>query len=620
MNGNGNGNGDGTNAKGTLPGHAGPGVGTPAGDRSPVSAANVSPASNRSSGYAGHAGDLPPGTLLGKYQVVRQLGSGGMGAVYEAVHTSINKPVALKTMNPALASDPRAEARFMREAAAASRLAHPNVCDVTDFGSDAGVVYIVMELMRGEDLSALVSHAPAGLDFSFVADVMLAVCAGVFAAHEKGVVHRDLKPQNIFLSRTAMGDVVPKVLDFGISKLLDEEAAGALTNSGSVMGTTHYLSPEQVMGLAVDGRSDEFALGVILYECLTGQRPHGGDTIFTIMRAISEGRFQRPRALRPDLPPAFEAIVLRAMALRPDDRFPTVHALGNGLLGFASPKGRVMWSDYFSRAPASAMDLGQGAGAAHAQAFAATPTGRSGQAGSMGPGPTMMIGQPQVGNDTRSGVGPVSVWGTGEIDQTASPRRNRGPLYALGGAAIAAVAFFVFKPTILPRTDTSEGKPKRAEIVPHRAEATEKPGAKRFGAGTGLVSETNEATSGDRPVPESGAQKALEQLEQNTPTEPPALDPGRTDRWPDIGPDSRRDRATPAARPKTNINGNSRATGAGKDNLPWRRTGPARPTVNRPRPPAVSPRPSPDQPSDATDDLLGGQRSRARPESVPILD
>ena len=312
------------------------------------------------------SGMLRPGVVLGKYQIVSSLGSGGMGSVYEAIHTGIGKPVALKTMSASLANDPRAEQRFLREAAAASRLEHPHVVDVTDFGSDAGIIYIVMELMRGEDLAALIQRAPAGLDQTFVADVMLPVCAGVFAAHDKGVIHRDLKPQNIFLARTPLGDVVPKVLDFGISKLMDEQAGAALTNSGSVMGTTHYLSPEQVTGLPIDGRSDEFALGVILYECLTGRRPHEGDTIFTIMRAISEGRFNRPLALRPDLSPAFEAVVLRTMSIRPDDRFPTVHALGRALLPFASPKGRVMWAEYFERGQPGVPSVGPNQTAAFA--------------------------------------------------------------------------------------------------------------------------------------------------------------------------------------------------------------------------------------------------------------
>ncbi|HEY0710650.1 MAG TPA: protein kinase [Polyangia bacterium] len=543
--------------------------------------------------------DLPAGLMLGKYQIVRQLGSGGMGAVYEAIHTSIGKPVALKTMNPALASDSRAEARFMREAAAASRLAHPNVCDVTDFGADAGIVYIVMELMRGEDLSALVNHAPAGLDVSFVADVMLAVCAGVFAAHEKGVVHRDLKPQNIFLSRTAMGDVVPKVLDFGISKLLDDEAANALTNSGSVMGTTHYLSPEQVMGLPVDGRSDEFALGVILYECLTGQRPHAGDTIFTIMRAISEGRFQRPRALRPDLSPDLEMVVLRAMGLRPDDRFPTVHALGNALLPFSSPKGRVMWGDYFSRPPASSLNFG-GAPTGTQGQFLPTPSGRSGSHGApIGPGPTMMMGASQVSGDTRSGVGPVSVWGTGELDPgDLRGRRNRGPLYALGGAAVAAAAFFIFKPTVVPRQE-SEDQRRPAEVSPaERGPAGGKPPASVGGAA--LVPDPSANTTVPNPVP----------APESPTTTPPAAEATSERARPTTTPETERTRPEPT-RPK------AVAKLPAREGTSARRSTSARPPAVRSKAPAKADKePAND---DLENDLLIPSR-KARPEIVPILD
>ncbi len=302
-------------------------------------------------GVPSDADPLQPGRLLGQYQLVRPLGAGGMGAVFEAVHTGLGKAVAIKTLTPALLQDPESETRFLREAEAASRLQHPHVVDVTDFGSDGGVIYLVMELLRGEDLGSLLARAPAGLDLEFVADTLLAVCAGVFAAHEMGVFHRDLKPQNIFLQRTPLGAVVPKVLDFGISKLVDGPDRSTLTHPGVLMGTTHYISPEQVMGGEGDRRSDQFALGVILYECLTGRHPHEGETCFGVMRSICEGRFPALRQLRPDLPPAFEAVVLRAMHVRPQRRFDSVHALGRALLPFASARGQVLWTDYFSSAP-----------------------------------------------------------------------------------------------------------------------------------------------------------------------------------------------------------------------------------------------------------------------------
>ena len=176
-----------------------------------------------SSPLATRGSSLSPGTMLGKYRIVRPLGSGGMAAVYEALHTGIGKPVAIKILR-AVATEARAEARFLREAAAASRLDHPHVVDVTDFGTEDGLSYLVMELLRGEDLGAVVARDPRRrCDPSCVVDIMLAVCAGVFAAHESGVIHRDLKPQNIFLARTPLGELVPKVLDFGISKRIDED-------------------------------------------------------------------------------------------------------------------------------------------------------------------------------------------------------------------------------------------------------------------------------------------------------------------------------------------------------------------------------------------------------------
>ena len=160
---------------------------------------------------------LAAGTCLGKYQVVRLVGEGGMGAVYEGIHLEIGKRVAIKTMSPALAAIPDARARFLREAQLTSRVRHPHAVDVTDVGSEGGHTYLVMEFLEGEDLAHHIERrGPMPLDE--IADIMLPVLAAVTAAHDEGIIHRDLKPQNIFLSQTRDGAIVPKVLDFGISK------------------------------------------------------------------------------------------------------------------------------------------------------------------------------------------------------------------------------------------------------------------------------------------------------------------------------------------------------------------------------------------------------------------
>ena len=412
---------------------------------------------------AAPAADLAPGTVLGKYRVVRRIAGGGMGAVHEAIHTGINKPVALKTMSPMLAADPRSATRFLREAAAASRLDHPHVVDVTDFGTDNGVSYLVMELLRGQDLGGLLSREgeSKGLEPSLVADIMLAVCAGVFAAHESGVVHRDLKPQNIFLARTPLGEVVPKVLDFGISKRLDDELEAGLTNSGAVMGTTHYLSPEQVGGKPLDVRSDQYALGVIMYEALTGRRPHEGDSMFAVMQSIGAGRFPLPRLVRPEIPAALEAVILKAMSNLPQDRFESVHELGATLMTFASPKRRIMWSDYYQRGrppvtpapgayspmplPAVCHEGGTVALELQHKDPALTPTQTRTPDGGRA---WDRLGR----EDTRNEPGPVAVLGTDEFLRTM-PSRGRGARRMLAAAALVAGAVFAYgmwvEPTLL---------------------------------------------------------------------------------------------------------------------------------------------------------------------------
>jgi serine/threonine-protein kinase len=291
---------------------------------------------------------LPSGTQLGKYSIARLLGSGGMGAVYEATHTEIGKKVAIKVLSPLIAAVPGARARFLREAQLTSRVRHPHIVDVADMGSDGGNTYLVMEFLHGEDLAQRLERlGPVGIEE--MADIMLPVCSAVSAAHAAGVTHRDLKPQNIFLA-SGTRRVHPKVLDFGISKGNDAVTqAGTLTGTGAMIGTPYYLAPEQIMDSKSAGSaSDQYALGIILYECLTGRRPYDGDNLFVVFQGIVGGTPKRPRELRPEIPPEMEEVVLRAMKSEAKARFATIDDFGRALLPFASSRARVIWDEAFA--------------------------------------------------------------------------------------------------------------------------------------------------------------------------------------------------------------------------------------------------------------------------------
>ncbi|MBK7585383.1 MAG: serine/threonine protein kinase [Myxococcales bacterium] len=295
------------------------------------------------------APDLTSGTSVGQYTIKRRIGSGGMGEVYEAVHTGLGKRVAIKTLRRAYAENEIVVTRFLREGQLASRIRHPHIVDATDVGMIDGLPCLVMEYLDGESLHAYFRREGA-LDVSRLADLMVPVLAAVEAAHAQGVVHRDLKPANIFLAQGWSGELTPKVLDFGISKVVQEAAPSDLTTDSTFLGSPHYVSPELARGdRDLDGRADQYSLGVILYEGSTGVRPFAqkADTFMGLMYAIAQGDFPAPHTHRPGLPIDFERIVLRAMARQKNDRFPNVAALGRALLPFASPRTRTIWEAQF---------------------------------------------------------------------------------------------------------------------------------------------------------------------------------------------------------------------------------------------------------------------------------
>jgi serine/threonine-protein kinase len=290
---------------------------------------------------------LAAGSSLGKYDIKRQLGRGGMGAVYEGLHRDLKKRVAIKVLMPQLAANEEAKLRFLREGEAASRISHPHVVDVTDVGSEGTITYLVMEFLEGEDLAHRLARGPLSLQEA--ADIMLPVLAGVSAAHDEGVIHRDLKPENIFLCRTrSAAGVQPKVLDFGVSKLSGGTSALALTGTAATFGTPYYIPPEQLRGARqADKRSDQYSLGVVLYEAVCGRRPFEAENVYAMLRAIAEGEYPSPRSVFPQLNEAMEQIIVKAMQLDPAQRFVSLRHFGAALLPFASDTARALWSGEF---------------------------------------------------------------------------------------------------------------------------------------------------------------------------------------------------------------------------------------------------------------------------------
>jgi serine/threonine-protein kinase len=296
---------------------------------------------------------LQDGQPFGRYQIVRLIGEGGMGAVYEAMHPVLKKRFAIKTLLPSMARTPEVRARFLREGEAASRINHPNVVDVSDVGTEGDTPYLVMEFLEGENLADLIGKR-GRLDVAEALDLLLPVVSAVVAGHDKGVVHRDLKPQNVFLARGHWGESIPKVLDFGVSKLTGGDNSTALTGTLAILGTASYMSPEQARGARnVDGQSDQYSLGLVLYEMLTGKRAHPGENQLEVLHNIANGELIPPQRVRPDLPPALLAAVTRMLALAPADRFPSLRAAGRALLPLASSRMRVAIPDAF-RDPATA--------------------------------------------------------------------------------------------------------------------------------------------------------------------------------------------------------------------------------------------------------------------------
>jgi serine/threonine protein kinase len=273
--------------------------------------------------------DLIGAEVDGRYRVLELIGEGGMGKVYLAEHVEIGKRVALKVLHPSYSRMPDLVERFRREARAASKIGHPNIVDVTDSGTTTdGSVYFVMEYLEGVELGSIIEREGA-IDVARALRISSQICRALAAAHAQGIVHRDLKPENVFLvTRDGAADVV-KVLDFGIAKTTEAEAARErrLTSPGMAMGTPEYMAPEQAAGRPADSRCDVYALGAIMYEMVTGVPPYTGDNFMEILTKKATLDPTPPILVRPDLPAQVSDLVMTAMARNPDTRPQTMETL-----------------------------------------------------------------------------------------------------------------------------------------------------------------------------------------------------------------------------------------------------------------------------------------------------
>jgi predicted Ser/Thr protein kinase len=302
-------------------------------------------------------------TVDDRYVVVRVLGEGGMGTVYEVRHASLDRPFAMKVLRLDLAKEAELGARFTREARAAAAIDHPNVVQITDFGAlRTGQPYFVMELLEGKALAQLLRSGPMPTDRAL--RILSQVAQGLEAAHQAGIIHRDLKPDNVIVLTTARGDVV-KVVDFGLARVAGQSR---LTKGGMVFGTPHYMSPEQATGAELDARSDQYALGVILYEAATGSVPFEADTYMGVMtqHVYAEPRPPRERIGHDVVSADLEAVILECLAKDPNQRFESMGVLSAILdslvdgevgvtAGWRSPAAPPVAYDPFKPAPRPAV-------------------------------------------------------------------------------------------------------------------------------------------------------------------------------------------------------------------------------------------------------------------------
>lgn len=394
------------------------------------------------------------GTVLQeRYRILRRIGEGGMGFVYEAEHELIEKRVAVKVLRQDLSSRSDLVQRFRQEAKSASRIGHAHIVDISDFGwTSDGAAYFVMEMLQGEDLADLLARE-RNVKPTRAVDITIQCCKALGAAHAKSIIHRDMKPENIFLTATEDRRDFVKLVDFGIAKMTDFDGAAEggrkLTKTGVLFGTPEYMAPEQAAGKGFDHRADLYALGVILYEMLTGKVPFEGDNFLHVLAKHSHDPVPRMRERKPslDISPALEDAVMGALEKDPERRFQTMEAFAVALA--ESPE-----ASEASRAAAPQLSTPQADSAAHTAGASRKPF-------------TLSIAAAALGLTVALGV---AAWvGFGSDASEGEATRSEGQ----EGASDAPASVASAKPAAPP---ASEAEPAQ-EVPPEPESAADEPPA-----------------------------------------------------------------------------------------------------------------------------------------------
>jgi serine/threonine-protein kinase len=385
---------------------------------------------------------------FGPYRIVRRVGSGGMGTVFEAEDLALGSRVALKVLHPHVANRRLAVERFMREGRAAARIRHPHVVQVLALGIEGETPYLAMELLEGEDLARVVERR-GRLPVHEALDLVLPVVAAVAAAHDAGIIHRDLKPSNLCITRGPSGQPWPKVVDFGVSKVVVGDGTSEATVTEGVVGTAAYMAPEQARAARnASFQSDQYSLAALLYECATGERPFSGSNAYEVVKSIMTRPLVMPSARVPGIPAQFDRAVECAMSRRPDGRFPSVRSFGAALLPLASERTRL----------ALAPELEQHATALSTETPRAFASGVTGPTGSHAGKPTW--------DDTSCAT--LSSEASGTRPPTKRPLWFGGVVLGAILGALAAAAVW--------RGASSWSEPARASAGHHNVEAGLSPG------------------------------------------------------------------------------------------------------------------------------------------------